>query len=230
MYKVIQSSIVVASPQNNPSIMTQQFLREYEIAPADWKAGLGLESPAVSQATWENGLSIKSEAGRIIFQYDLNEEHPQPYEKECLLGDVAERYISQLSKVKYTAVGINFSSICDDIENVQNEFPKLFLSSDLNQIPNISQESFKISMKIDEFKTQYLTIELGNFIGPGKYSDIKKNPLCLLLKGNLHCTLTKVKIQESWEEAMGIIKSWEKFYSHYSSFVNEIANLWEVKK
>lgn len=230
MHKVIQSSIVVASPQNNPSIMTPQFLREYDIIPADWKLGLGCESPVFSQATWENGLSIKSEAGRIIFQYDLNDGQPQPYKKECLLGDVAEKYISQLSKVKYTAVGINFSSFCDDIENVQQEFPLLFLSSELNQIPNISQESVKISKKIDNFKTQNLTIELGNFVGPGKYSDIKKNPLCLSLKGNLHCLITKTKIQDSWQEAMDIIKSWEKFYSHYSSFVAEIINLWKVKK
>ena len=62
--------------------MTQQFLREYEIVPSDWKAGLGLESLAVSRVAWENGLSIQSEVGRIIFQYDLSEGKPQPYEKD----------------------------------------------------------------------------------------------------------------------------------------------------
>ena len=230
MYKVIQSSIVVVSSQNNPSIMTQQFLREYDIIPADWKAGLGFESPVFSNATWDNGLSIKSEPGRIIFQYDLNEGQPEPYEKDCLLVDIAEKYIEQLSKVKYTAVGINFSSVCDDIENVQQEFSKLCLSSNLNQISNISHESVKISRKIDEFKTQNLTIEVGQFTGPGKYSDKAKNPICLLLKGNLNCALTKAKIHDSWEEIMEVIKSWDTFYIYYSTLVNEIVNLWKVKK
>jgi hypothetical protein len=230
MYKVIQSSIVVVSSQNNPSLMTPQFLREYEIIPPDWKAVLKIESPVFSQAAWENGLSIKSEAGRVIFQYDASEGQPQPYEKECLLGDITEKFISQLSKVKYTAVGINFSSICDEIENVQEEFSKLFLSSDLNQISNISQESIKISRKLDDLKTQNLTIEFGKFIGPGKYSDVNNNPMCLTLKGNLNCDITKATIHDSWQEAMNIIKSWEKFYVHFSSFVNEIENLWKVKK
>lgn len=230
MYKVIQSSIVVASPQNNPSIMTQQFLREYEIAPTDWKPGLGIESSAISKVAWENGLSITSEAGRINFQYDLNEGQPQPYEKECLLGDIAEKYIGQLSKVKYTAIGINFSSIYDEIEHVQEVFTKLFLSSELVQIPNISQDSFKISRKLDEFKTQNLTIGQGTFIGPEEYSDINKNPICLTFKGNLHCSITKAKIQDSWQEVMDIIKSWDKFYIHYSTLVNEIVNLLKVKK
>lgn len=230
MYKVIQSSIVVVSSQNNPSIMSHQFLREYEIIPASWKLGLLVESPVLSQASWENGLSIKSEPGRIIFQYDLNEGQAEPYEKECLLGDIAERYIGQLSKVKYTAVGINFSSICDDIENIQEEFSKIFLSSNLNQIPNISQEGVKFSRKIDNFKTQNLTIEFGQYIEQGKYSDIKKIPMYLLLKGNLNCALTKVKIHDSWEEIMDVIKTWDTFYNYYATLVNEIVNLWKVKK
>ena len=230
MHKVIQSAIVIASPQNNPSLITPQFLREYDISQPDWKfEGLNIESPSLSQVAWSNGLSLKSEAGRIIFQYDLNKGQHEPNDRKCLLGDIAEKYLIQISKIKYTAVGINFYSIYDDIENIEKEFSSLFLSADLNKIPNITQENVKISRKIDDLKTQNLTIGIGQLLEPVEGNDITKNAVCITFKGNLHCTIKKNKIQDSWGEVMDLIKSWDSFYMYFSTLVNEIINLCNKK-
>ncbi|MCH8313181.1 MAG: hypothetical protein IID17_09375, partial [Nitrospinae bacterium] len=183
MYKVFQSAIVVTSPQNNPSIMTHQFLTEYGIAPSDWAIKSGLETPQISQVIWKNGLSITSNPGRIIFQFDLKNENPKPFERECLLGDIAEKYIGQLSKVKYTGIGINFSSVFDELKNAPEEFPKLFLSPKLARINNISPGQVKVSRKLNHHRILNLTINLGKYQGLEKDTDIENNPVGLLFKG-----------------------------------------------
>lgn len=222
MDKVIRSGIVIVTPQNNPSIMTQQFLREYKIADSKWVLKSMIESPQFSQVFWENGLSITSETGKIIFQYDFQEKGPKPYEKNCLLGKIAENYANQLSKVKYTGVGINFSSFYDELDNIREEFIKNFKSPILSKIDNTAQKQVKIIRKIDEFKTQNLTTSLAQFAEPGKKIESDKSPFCLSFNGNFDIQISKSKIHDSWVELIDILKSWDSYYTHYSKLVNEI--------
>lgn len=206
--------------------MTQQFLKEYGIEEEDWKLKVGLESAPVSRFNWDNGLSIQSEPGRVVFQYDisLGKDSPNPYKKDCLLGEIAERYVSQLSKVKYNNVGINFVSFSDEFGDIQKNFPKLFLSSEILKIPNISQNQIQISRKIEQFKNLILTIAPERVTGPWKGDDKEISQFCLSFRGNLHCEITKNSIADSLEDLTDIIKSWDTFYIHYSTLVNEIIN------
>lgn len=101
---LLEFSVVLVADQVEPSMINPDFLRHSGIV----EAGLEVAEPPISipvfaQVIYTNGLEIRAEPSRFVFQ-----QRGDPLlEEECTCADVAIRFLSRLSYLTYKAVGIN---------------------------------------------------------------------------------------------------------------------------
>lgn len=210
MEKIIQTGIVVVSPQNNPAIMTPQFLMEYEISPKSWELKSFFESPLSTQIVFKNGYSIISEKGKVAFQCDLKEE--QISVQNCKIQEIAINYLNQISKVKYNNVGINYILISDEYKD---NLGKLF-SPKIEKLSNISPLQVTFQETYSDIADQNLVII------PSKNKLDKEVQSYLEFRGNLHFRINEPSIDKSWKNTKEIIASWNSYLEPFSTMVNKV--------
>ena len=102
--ELVGFSVVLVANSNNPSILNPDFLRYNEIVDADLQVqGNPITTPAFSQVTFADGLTVKADPNRVIF-----EQTGDPLTRENVLcPEMANRYLEKVPHVPYSAVGIN---------------------------------------------------------------------------------------------------------------------------
>ena len=101
---LIEFSVVLAAASNNPSILNPDFLFHNGIVDASCEVkDPRITTPAFSQVAFRNGLTVKADPDRVIF-----EQRGTKLEiEEIVCPDIAIRYLEKVPHVPYHAVGIN---------------------------------------------------------------------------------------------------------------------------
>ncbi len=97
-------SIVVLAQAHNPSILNPDFLKNSKIVNAGFTPKDVYCTPPIAQVSFQEGISIIAEFERLQFIEHVSERIPH----NSQIPEIANRYISILPHVRYTAVGINF--------------------------------------------------------------------------------------------------------------------------
>lgn len=117
--ELAECSIVVPATENDPSILTPDFLQYNEIVGPDWQVqDSPILNPAFAQVAFEGGLTVKADLQRVIFE-QLGGGLVIP-EGELVIPEVAKRYLQQVPYIPYSGIGIN---------------PKFFLRSTGEHLP-----------------------------------------------------------------------------------------------
>lgn len=99
-----QLSIVVASREYNPAMLTPDFLQASGVVPTDWALA---RPPALSQQetqlVFKSGLEIKARFGSVIFSESVADRSLD----ELNLAQVSQNYVAALPNLNYQGLGIN---------------------------------------------------------------------------------------------------------------------------
>jgi hypothetical protein len=112
--ELVQASIVVTANLHNPSILHPSFLKSEGIVPPDWELAEQppISTSAVSAVQFRNGIAFTVEPMKL----QILDQRPPEDARGAVLPDLALRYVEALPKVRYTAVGINFTGFLEHAE------------------------------------------------------------------------------------------------------------------
>ncbi|MGB3691913.1 MAG: hypothetical protein WA999_04240 [Spirulinaceae cyanobacterium] len=103
-------SILVTSPNHNPTLLTPDFLAGSGIVPKDWQlARPPLLKPQLSQVAFTNGINLVAQPGSVTFTESIKKQDEEPKEntQELKVAAIASQYIQTLPNLDYRAVAIN---------------------------------------------------------------------------------------------------------------------------
>ena len=133
------TSVVLVSPSPiDTQSIRPEALTYAQIVPLDWVLTNRLSTPVLALAQYQNGVSIRAEGNRCIFQEVIGGPLRQTYEVHRLV----RRYLEATKLVPYNAIGINWM-----LELVVED-PKAWIRKqlgDLQQFPDFSPVSLKIA-------------------------------------------------------------------------------------
>ncbi|BAY07532.1 hypothetical protein [Calothrix sp. NIES-2098] len=97
--------IAIAVRQQNPTVLTADFLKYSGIVPSDWElARPPILTNAAAQVVFQNGVSIIAEVNRIVFSEIIANKEAQ----DVSIPLIARKYVETLTQVSYQGVSINF--------------------------------------------------------------------------------------------------------------------------
>jgi hypothetical protein len=100
-------AIVIAVPSQNPSLLSEDFLKYSGIVPMDWQlARAPVYDERVAQLVFENGFSIALQADRVMFLEAIGEKKTE----EATIAEVTCKYAEALKLANFQAFGLNFRS------------------------------------------------------------------------------------------------------------------------
>jgi hypothetical protein len=100
-------AIVIAVPSQNPSLLSEDFLKYSGIIPLDWQlARAPVYDEKVAQLVFENGFSIALQADRVMFLEAIGEKAIA----DTTIAEVTCKYVAALKLANFQAFGLNFRS------------------------------------------------------------------------------------------------------------------------
>lgn len=97
--------IAIAVKQQNPTVLTADFLKYSGIVPNEWElARPPILTNAAAQVVYQNGVSVVAEVNRVVFSELIGTKEPQ----ELAIPAIARKYIETLTQVSYQAISLNF--------------------------------------------------------------------------------------------------------------------------
>ena len=180
--------LVSESPIESRSV-TPETLRTGGIVPEDWVDAnvvnhplvAGLMAGLVAVNEYQNGISIRAEGNRCVFQQRTDGDFPDTYE----VHDLAARYADAMRLAPYQAVGINWQV------TVERSDPPGWIGEKMTNSEGIMADFRPVSLQISkqlEVATCNLTFRADN--------------RRILLDCNYHFDLTNCSLQDaigSWE-------------------------------
>lgn len=100
--------IAIAVRQQNPSILTADFLKYTGIVPSDWElARPPVLTNSAAQVVYQNGVSIVAEVNKVIFAEAIATKPAS----DVQVTAIAHKYIQTVNQVSYQGVGINLRGL-----------------------------------------------------------------------------------------------------------------------
>ncbi len=100
-------AIVIAVPSQNPSLLSEDFLKYSGIIPLDWLlARAPVYDERVAQLVFENGFSLALQADRVMFLEAIGEKELA----DTAITQVTCKYVEALKLANFQAFGLNFRS------------------------------------------------------------------------------------------------------------------------
>jgi hypothetical protein len=100
-------AIVIAVPSQNPSLLSEDFLKYSGIIPLDWQlARAPVYDERVAQLVFENGFSLALQADRVMFLEAIGEKELA----DTAIAQVTCKYAEALKLANFQAFGLNFRS------------------------------------------------------------------------------------------------------------------------
>ncbi|HIK06246.1 MAG TPA: hypothetical protein IGS40_16275 [Trichormus sp. M33_DOE_039] len=107
-FEVQELLIAIALRQQNPSILTTDFLKYTGIVPSEWElARPPVITNTAAQVVFKNGVSIVAEVNRVIFAEAIATKEASEVE----IPAIAHKYLQTVKQVSYQGVGINVRGI-----------------------------------------------------------------------------------------------------------------------
>jgi hypothetical protein len=103
--EVQELALVIAVKQQDPSLLTPDFLRYSGIVPQEWELSRQpVRSQQVAQVSYQNGISVLAYPDRTVLVESLSDKSEESVE----IPTIAQRYSEVLRNMDYQAMGINF--------------------------------------------------------------------------------------------------------------------------
>jgi hypothetical protein len=97
--------IAIAVKQQNPTVLTADFLKYSGIVPNDWElARPPVLTNAGAQVVYQNGVSVIAEVNRVVFSELIGTKEAN----ELSIPAIARKYIETLTQVSYQSISLNF--------------------------------------------------------------------------------------------------------------------------
>ena len=211
---LVELSVVLVANSNNPSIINPDFLRYNKIVNDDYEVqDSPITTPAFSQVTYKNGITVVSAPDRVIFKHSGAQEV-----KNVESPEIAKRYLKCIPHIPYRAIGINPKGFKSGQE------PKTVLDMLHNKG---SWMSFKDVIPKVQLKAMYRynerTITMG--VSVAELTENSKTTSGTMYEANIHRELTGVDASSRIECLNSILNSWERdledFYNLSNKFHQE---------
>jgi hypothetical protein len=211
-------AIVIAMTSQNPSLLSEDFLKYSGVIPSDWQ----LERPAVynqqvAQLVFTNGFSIALQADRVMFLEAIGDKELE----ETVIGDTASKYVEALKLADYQAFGVNFRSYVSygndeaaatDFVNSKVLMPKNWQSVSKKPV----RATVNLNYELDNSKMLNLSINEASIQFPEKEAES-----IVLFSANFNKDLKSLDGSERIQAIQKLNQDWQKDLGTFTSLVIE---------
>ncbi|QLE55647.1 hypothetical protein [Nostoc sp. TCL26-01] len=215
-FEVQELLIAIATKQQNPSILTADFLKYTGIIPGDWE----LARPAVltntaAQVVFQNGVSVVAEVNRVIFAEAIANKEAD----EVQIPAIAHKYIETVKQVNYQGVGINLRGLAIYEQNNPSApnyiFSKLLQPGAWQDFGNAPvQASMRLVYTLDSTQL-YLDINEAQL----QYPDQTTKP-AVLFSANFSRGITQEEPTERLAAISAVIDKWQSDVQTLKELIN----------
>lgn len=212
--ELVGFSVVLVANSNNPSILNPDFLRYNEIVDADLQVqGNPITTPAFSQVTFADGLTVKADPNRVIF-----EQAGDPLARgNVLCPEMANRYLQKVPHVPYSAVGINPKGYRVSPTGVQEKVSTALL--DKGAWMSFKDVHPEIHLKtIYKYESRMIVLDI---IEAKKRMKNNVEIPGILFQANIHRDITATNPQKRVEFVSTALASWEKDLFDFDALVEK---------
>jgi hypothetical protein len=215
--RVREFSVVITARNHNPTILNPDFLARNEIVSSDWS----LAHPPVcvapfAQVQYENGISVVSEVGKLVFT-----QVGTSLTKEAIeVVNMAQRYVRVVPHVDYRAVGINPKG---DVECRTEDGPQRYIMGKLvakgpwktfGKAPVKASSTFVFEL---EESRLFLTVQEAKLSLP----DGTTSPV-VSFAANFHYELTWNLKDEMMTSISKALDGWQTCWTDYENLIENI--------
>ncbi len=213
-------SIVLAIKNQNPTIVTPDFLKGSGVVPDDWELA---RPPVLSVQTtliiFKNGIKIDAQLGSISFSQGL--DSPQRQElKDIEIPDMARRYTASLPNLEYRGIGINprrFVTFGDGVNQAHKYITETILSRGSWQ--EFGTASIEVGVNL-VYRLEGCQLRLGINEVKLQTPDGRGIP-AVVFTGNFHYDLTGESARERQDQLQEILNNWEKDFRTYRELIDK---------
>jgi hypothetical protein len=202
--EIQELAIAIATQNQNPAILTPDFLKYSGIVPQDWElAQAPINSPNVSQVMFQNGVGITVQRDRIVFAEAISTKESS----EIVIPEIARKYFAALPNLEYRAIGINprGHAVMNDLAASQQYMSQTLLSPGAWQ--HLSESPIKASLQLS-YKLEQSIFNLSVTDAALQLPDQKLIPV-ILFSGNFNYTIPASSQQERLEFLAEKILNWQ---------------------
>ncbi|MCF4969754.1 hypothetical protein [Nostoc sp. CMAA1605] len=216
-FQVQELLIAITVKQQNPSIVTADFLKYTGIVPSDWElARPPVLTNTAAQVVYQNGVSIVAEVNRVIFAEAIANKEAS----DVQVGAIAHKYIQTVKQVNYQGVGINLRGIAPyELKNFGSRnytFSKLLqagLWQDFGSAP--AEASVRLVYTLDETRL-YLDINEAQL----QYPDQTTKP-AILFSANFNRAINQEEPAARLAAIDAVIDKWQTDVETLKELVNK---------
>lgn len=212
-------SIVLAIKNQNPTIVTPDFLKGSGVIPGDWElARPPVLSTQTTQIIFKNGIKIDAQLGSISFSQGL--DSPQRQElKDIEIPDMARRYTASLPNLEYRGVGINprrFVTFGDGVNQAHKYITETILSRGSWQDFGTSPMQVGVNLV---YRLEGCQLRLG--INEAQLQTPEREAIpAVVFTGNFHYDLTGESGGERLGNLQQILNNWQKDFLIYRELID----------
>lgn len=207
--------VVLLGESNNPTILNPDFLARHVLPASPDRANLSqppLCTPVFAQVAYDNGVTVRSEPERILFEQSTS----TPTLSRTFVAQLALAYVRTVPLVRYTAIGVNPVFIVEDgnaYERFQNDLAAAFPMKHDGVVPKM------------QLKTDYVLPDRRISI---ESSEVRRSneqggeDLGLMLRTNIHRDIHASDPDERLQSLSTIIQNADSDISHVFDLLQSV--------
>jgi hypothetical protein len=208
--------IVIAAKNNNPTILTVDFLKYSGIIPSDWELSRQpVLTNSASQVVFTNGVSIVAETNRVIFIEAVADKSADA----IAIPQIAHKYVETLPNAEYQAIGLNprgYASFDASEDAARNYLSKTLLApgawQEIGTAPARATVNYVYTLERGQFNLSVNEAAL-------RQSDETTKPI-VLFSGNFSYEIASNSKDEQLKNLYKALGNWQADLDTYTDIVN----------
>ena len=210
----LNTSVVVAAREHNPTILHPAFLVAQKIVPADWElAHDPVCTPAFATAGYRNGVSFAVESTR----FQVTEPLPPDAPEQSKAAGLASAYLKALPHVRYTEVEIRLQAYIGYEQDPAGVLINRFLQPNRGLIGDMKPDSLGIRF---EYTVDRALLDL--FLDAGIVERDGTDRAAVIISGHYSSTLEG---EQPLPQALGLLGLWRERCTHLAAAIRAIMGL-----
>jgi hypothetical protein len=211
-------SVVVAVKNSNPNLLNEDFLRYSGVVPSEWQLAQDpVYSNQVAQVVFSNGVSIATQADRVIFMEAIGEKDLDTVQVPSLV----QRYVSALKLAQYQAIGINLRGYVEYLDEPTGAHDFMcvgLLAPGAWQQHGTEpmQASLNLVYKLGNQRQLNLSVNEAEIRFPDRDTQT-----VVLFSGNFNINLADTPVDERVSRIDYLLADWRSSYNEYQLLVQE---------
>lgn len=208
--------VVLLGESNNPTILNPDFLARHVLPASPDSANLSqppLCTPVFAQVAYDNGVTVRSEPQRILFEQGA----PTPTLSRTFVAQLALAYVQTVPHVRYTAIGVNPVFIVEGgsaYDRFQNDLTSAFPMGHDGIVP-------RMQLKTDYvFPDRRVSIESSE---ARRSNEQGREELGLMLRTNIHRDIHASDPDERLQSLSKIIRNADSDISHVIDLLRSVS-------